>query len=45
MYVDTRGAVMKRKKPFPVTVCDNLCRAEAIREETFLKAALFGPRV
>jgi len=36
---------MKRKKPSPTTSCDNLCRAEAIREETWLKAALFGPRV
>lgn len=36
---------MKRKKSFPLSRCDNLCRADAIREETWLKSALFGPRV
>ena len=26
-------------------VCDNLCRAEKIREQTLMMAALQGPRV
>jgi hypothetical protein len=36
---------MKRKKPARITACDNLCRAQEIREEAWLKSALFGPRV
>ena len=26
-------------------VCDNLCRAEKIREQTLMNAALQGPRI
>ena len=28
-----------------VQACDNVCRAEALRDETLFKAALLGPRM
>ena len=45
MNVDMKGAPMFRKKPSPKVICDNLCRAAALREETLFKAALQGPRI
>jgi hypothetical protein len=43
--VDMKGARMFKNKPSPKLVCDNLCRAAALREETLFKAALHGPRI
>jgi len=43
--VDMKGARMFNKKPSPRVVCDNVCRAAALREETLFKAALHGPRI
>jgi hypothetical protein len=36
---------MKHKKRSRITSSDTVCRAEAIREETWLKAARLGPRI
>ena len=36
---------MFRKKSAPRSVCDNLCRAAALREEMLFKAAKLGPRI
>jgi predicted peroxiredoxin len=44
MFVDTKGARMFRKKQVK-TVCDNLCRAQALRDEALFKAAQQGPRL
>jgi hypothetical protein len=43
--VDTKGAVMFRRKDAPTTLCDNLCRAAKLRHETLFKAAQQGPRI
>jgi hypothetical protein len=44
MSVDMKGATMFGKKQV-TTVCDALCRAEAIRETALFKAAQLGPRI
>jgi len=44
MSVDMKGAAVLWKKHAPKTVCDNLCRAAKLREETLFKAAQHGPR-
>jgi hypothetical protein len=44
MSVDMKGDAMFWKKHAPKTVCDNLCRAAKVREDTLFKAALHGPR-
>jgi hypothetical protein len=35
---------MFRKKQVK-TVCDNLCRAQALRDDALFKASLLGPRL
>jgi hypothetical protein len=44
MSVDMKGAAVFWKKHPPKTVCDNLCRAAKVREDTLFKAAQQGPR-
>jgi hypothetical protein len=36
---------MFEKKKQVKTVCDNLCRAQALRDAALFKAALQGPRI
>jgi len=44
-FVDTKGTAMFRKKSPPTSICDNVCRAAALREEALFKAAKLGPRI
>jgi hypothetical protein len=44
MFVNTKGAEMFKKKQVN-GVCDNLCRAAKLRDDTLFKAALQGPRI
>jgi hypothetical protein len=39
-----KGAEMFQKKKVKA-VCDNLCQAAKLREDTLFKAALQGPRI
>ena len=36
---------MFRRKDAPKTICDNLCRAAKLRDETLFKIARQGPRI
>lgn len=43
-FVDMKGATMFGKKQV-TSVCDTLCRAQAVREAALFKAAQLGPRI
>ena len=44
MAVDTKGDTVFRKTKI-TQVCDNVCRAERIREQALMTLALQGPRI
>lgn len=44
MFVNTKGDDMFRKTT-ATKICDNVCRAARLREQTLMKVALQGPRI